>query len=94
MADLTPLFKQCVDIVQSEYKSPPSTKGLHNHHTFVQESQDFYNIITNLNQFINEIKSNYLAINDDTKVSGSLSIEDKNKMTRSSTSKSSRCTSN
>lgn len=37
-------------------------------------------MIINLNQFINEIKSNYLAINDDTKVSGSLTIEDKNKI--------------
>lgn len=86
MADLTPLFKQCVDIVQSEYKSKSETTNRTQpppyvlKDTFVQESQEFYNVITNLNQFINEIKSNYLAINDDTKISGSLSIEDKNKI--------------
>lgn len=85
MTDLTPLFKQCVEIVQSEYKTSPDIKTYKQppyilKDTFIEESHDFYKVIINLNQFINEMKSNYLAINDDTKVSGSLTIEDKNKI--------------
>ncbi|EMG47650.1 ER membrane fusion/vesicular trafficking t-SNARE integral membrane protein, putative [Candida maltosa Xu316] len=89
MTDLTPLFKQCVDIVQSEYKSSTPQKHIPQppyilEDTFLKESREFFQVLTNLNQFIDEIKSDYLAITDDThsssKNSGSLSMEDKNKL--------------
>lgn len=83
MTDLTPLFRQCVDIVQSEYKAGLTTSvgpAYLLDDTFIKECKDFFHVLTNLNQFINETKSNYLAINDDTKVAGSLLIDDKNKI--------------
>ena len=80
MTDLTPLFRQCVDIVQQEYKTQPTTakQPYYLNDTFIKETTAFFHVLTNLNQFINETKSSYLAINDDTKLAGS--IDDKNKI--------------
>ena len=93
MTDLTPLFRQCVDIVQQEYKTQPTTakQPYYLNDTFIKETTDFFHVLTNLNQFINETKSSYLAINDDTKLAGS--IDDKNKIDEEFNTRSSKCTS-
>ncbi|CAI5760230.1 unnamed protein product [Candida verbasci] len=69
MADQTPLFKQCINIIQSEIKTaqikPIEQPNYIIKDTFLKECFELYQILTNLNQFINEIKLNYLALNDD-----------------------------
>ncbi|KAG7664056.1 UFE1 [[Candida] subhashii] len=87
---------QCVNIVQSGLGDDPSLDYDKSQtrkqgdddsvpyiikDTFIKETLDFYKMLTSMHQFIKEIKSPYLAINDDSNaVVGSLSIQDKNKI--------------
>lgn len=69
MTDLTPIFNQCVNIVQSEIKPK---RPLHSKEqplylikdTFNKECIEFYQILSNLSQLITEIKAEYLAVSD------------------------------
>ncbi|KAK6463366.1 snare-complex protein syntaxin-18 N-terminus-domain-containing protein [Scheffersomyces coipomensis] len=74
MTDLTPLFDQCVQIVQSELSIPSSSRNSIQESkplnyivkdTFIKESIQFYDLLTKLNQFTIEVKSQYLAIHDE-----------------------------
>ncbi|KAK6454322.1 snare-complex protein syntaxin-18 N-terminus-domain-containing protein [Scheffersomyces xylosifermentans] len=87
MTDLTPLFQQCVEIVQSELGGgvkddldSRQVRKLRNKNsknypvikdTFDKECYEFYNIIADLNQFVAVIKSPYLAVNDEPQISKS-----------------------
>lgn len=87
-----PIFTQCVNIVQTELG--PQIKSHHDYHkndpphphiihdTFIKESRELYNTLVVLKQFLSEVRSEYLAINNDGvgPTSNSLSIEDKNKI--------------
>lgn len=90
MTDLTPLFQQCVNIVQQELvgslEKPmaPSTAPYQVKDTFVKECNDVYANLVGLATFIGEIRSLYLQMTDE--LSGfslqnkELSLEDKNKI--------------
>mmetsp|Transcript_6032 Transcript_6032/g.7361 ORF Transcript_6032/g.7361 Transcript_6032/m.7361 type:complete len:345 (+) Transcript_6032:1057-2091(+) len=96
MTDLTPLFKQCVSIVQDKFgdsiKEDYDLKQSRNDgsedryiikDTFIKECIEFHKFLMNLQTFINEIKSPYLSISDETsygQANDSLSIDDKNKI--------------
>lgn len=96
MSDLTPLFKQCVEIVQDKFgdslkKDYDSKKNRLDStedryiikDTFIKECIEFHGFLMNLKSFINQIKSPYLSINDESsygQADDSLSIEDKNKI--------------
>lgn len=83
MTDLTPLFNQCVDIIQAELKPPtpqPHQSNLQVHDTFNKESRQLYQQALELNSFLQQIKQLYLAINYDDPSSNGLSIDDKNKL--------------
>lgn len=92
MTDLTPLFNQCVDIVSKELRlsvkdvtpkyDPPSYLVKD---TFIKESLELYEYLTNLSSFVTKIRPYYLQVNDEfTKIerSGSshLGFEEKNKI--------------
>lgn len=69
MTDLTPIFNQCVNIVQSEIKPQkhPQLKEQPLYlikDSFNKECIEFYQILSNLSHFIAEIKSEYLAVSD------------------------------
>lgn len=69
MTDLTPIFNQCVNIVQSEIKPQkhpqPKEQPLYLiKDSFNKECIEFYQILSNLSHFIAEIKSEYLAVSD------------------------------
>lgn len=90
MTDLTPLFKQCVEIVAQELgKGTRDNFDIVNTRhktaspyaikdTFTKESLEFHYSLVNLDKFIEEIKSPYASINDEQKAH--LSIEDKNRI--------------
>ncbi|ABN67920.2 endoplasmic reticulum t-SNARE [Scheffersomyces stipitis CBS 6054] len=89
MTDLTPLFRQCVDIVASELggdaEDEYDRKQTRNSRsefiikdTFIKECYEFYSVVADLQQFVTVIRSPYLAVDDET--SNSLSIEDKNRI--------------
>lgn len=96
MSDLTPLFKQCVNIVQDKFgESIEQDFDLKQNRqkkeadqfivkdTFIKECTEFYKHLTNLRVFINEIKSPYLSINDEFshgQPGYSMTIEEKNKL--------------
>lgn len=89
MADLTPLFRQCVDIVSKELgtKSSPSVKppSFLVKDTFIRECDSMYGNLVQMAQFVGEIRPLYLQVNDefsrfDKRVGSGLSIEDKNKI--------------
>lgn len=92
MTDLTALFHQCVDIVQDELLvgdtsgesvSPPVDISLYTiADTFNKETREFNSSIITLHRFLDEIKSAYLAMSDDSipGVSNALSIQDKNEI--------------
>ncbi|KAK6203558.1 snare-complex protein syntaxin-18 N-terminus-domain-containing protein [Scheffersomyces amazonensis] len=72
MTDLTPLFNKCVEIVASELPSksfdevsPIKVSTFSVNDTFIKECIEVYDLLTNLNTFIQEMKSQYLAINDE-----------------------------
>lgn len=96
MSDLTPLFKQCVSIVQDKFgdsikenynlkqsiKDKPEDRYIIKD-TFIKECIEFHRFLTNLKILINEIKSPYLSINDESsygQANDSLTIDDKNKI--------------
>lgn len=69
MTDLTPVFNQCVNIVQSEIKPQkhPQSKEQPLYlikDSFNKECIEFYQILSNLSHFITEIKAEYLAVSD------------------------------
>lgn len=69
MTDLTPVFNQCVNIVQSEIKPQkhpqPKEQPLYLiKDSFNKECIEFYQILSNLSHFITEIKAEYLAVSD------------------------------
>lgn len=96
MSDLTPLFKQCVSIVQDkfgdsikeDYDLKQSRKDNSEDRyiikdTFIKECIEFHKFLTDLKTFINEIKSPYLSISDESsygQANDSLTIDDKNKI--------------
>ena len=79
MTDLTPLFRQCVDIVQQEYKTLPTTakQPYYLNDTFIKETTDF-SMSDQLEPVHQRNQIKLSAINDDTKLAGS--IDDKNKI--------------
>ncbi|KAI5959882.1 UFE1 [Candida pseudojiufengensis] len=78
MTDLTPLFNQCVDIIQSEPKNKVYLQQLKtekNHKldheppyivkdTFIKECIELYDTLSSLTQFIIEIQKEYLSISE------------------------------
>ncbi|KAG2732635.1 hypothetical protein G9P44_005052 [Scheffersomyces stipitis] len=95
MTDLTPLFRQCVDIVASELggdaEDEYDRKQTRNSRsefiikdTFIKECYEFYSVVADLQQFVTVIRSPYLAVDDETSrgsaKGNSLSIEDKNRI--------------
>lgn len=88
MTDLTPLFNQCVEIVQSEINhgskknEPTKLPDYLITDTFHKECKEFYNHLVGLNILLGEIKSSYLSVNYDDPYNKkkTLSIEDKNKL--------------
>jgi syntaxin 18 len=90
MADLTPFFQQCASIVEHDLvhsvkddfdlkiirKSPFTIED-----SFIKECLQFYQVLVELQNFLQEIRSPYLAINDETNEGAdSLSREDKQKI--------------
>ena len=91
MSDLTPFFVQCCSIVQrnlgfevkNEFDVEQTTKNAFKiEDTFIKECHEFYELLTELEQFVQEIKSPYLAMNDESNLNSgtSLSLEEKNKI--------------
>lgn len=94
MTDLTALFHQCVDIVldelvvdkkQSHSRGVASTADVSLYtiaDSFNKEAYEFNISINTLHRFLDEIKSAYLAMSDDSipGVSNALSIQDKNEI--------------
>ncbi|EGW29923.1 uncharacterized protein SPAPADRAFT_144549 [Spathaspora passalidarum NRRL Y-27907] len=90
MTDLTPLFRQCVNIVQSELgdsiqpqPQPIKHQDEQNYFvndTFIKESQEFYTMLIQMNKYIRDIKAPYLAISDEYANTSTLSIDDKNEI--------------
>lgn len=92
MSDLTPIFKQCVDIVQSELGNgiksdfdSAHTRQRPKHYSigdkFAKESVEFHKSIVELAKFIDQVKSPYLSMSDEP-VAGSISLttQEKNKI--------------
>lgn len=90
MSDLTPLFKQCVNIVETSINEP-SRKNNHQavinqqyqiNDTFLKECLEFRVLLSKLDQFVDEVRTHYLEAQDNTNLnaSQSLSVEDKNKI--------------
>lgn len=91
MTDLTPLFQQCVDIVQQELVgslkkpvAPPIAPYLVKD-TFVKECNDVYDNLVKLATFIAEIRPLYLQMTDELSsfaliAHKELSVEDKNRI--------------
>ncbi|KAI5970135.1 UFE1 [Candida margitis] len=76
MTDLTPLFTQCVNIVQTELKPKkqlhPQEKPLYLiKDSFNKECVEFYHVLSSLCQFITEIRAEYLAVSDNASNSAS-----------------------
>ncbi|KAI5965074.1 UFE1 [Candida theae] len=76
MTDLTPTFNQYVNIVESELKPKrplhPKEKPLYLiKDNFNKECVEFYQILTNLSQFVNDIRAEYLAVSDNASNSAS-----------------------
>lgn len=91
MTDLTPLFQQCVDIVQLELADSlmkPTETPITPYHvkdTFVKECDDVYANLVNLATFIGEIRPLYLQMTDEFPGFGlesqrELRVEDKNRI--------------
>jgi syntaxin 18 len=91
MADLTPLFKQCVEIVESEprqaAKAPgaPASAAAHElfriNDTFVKECVDFRRLLAKLDAFIDNARTQYLEVHDGLDArSQALTVADKNKI--------------
>jgi t-SNARE complex subunit, syntaxin len=83
MTDLTPLFRQCVNIVQTELgdsinNDNASSPTMKINDSFSKETRDFYNLLRNLDNFIAELKVPYLSISETS--DNTLSIQDKNKI--------------
>ncbi|KAI5949400.1 UFE1 [Candida jiufengensis] len=75
MTDLTPLFNQCIDIIQSEPQNKTKLHQIQNHQqnqqppyiikdTFIKECIELYDTLSNLTQFIIEIQKEYLSISE------------------------------
>lgn len=78
MTDLTPLFNQCVAIVQDELKPSPRPASYPDFlltDTFHKECRELYLHNQELNSFLHKIKQPYLAIDDN-----GLSVDDKNQL--------------
>lgn len=89
MSDLTPLFQQCVAIVQQELgsslKQSPEVPAVpyYVEDTFIKECKDVYSNLVNLATFVGEIRSLYLQMSDEFSGNGlepqkELRVEDKN----------------
>lgn len=89
MTDLTPLFKQCVDIVTKELGPTEQTKAKLPTYlvedTFVKECDSMYSNLVHMAKFIGEIRPFYLQVNDEFSrfekpANKGLSIGEKNKI--------------
>ncbi|CAH2355651.1 syntaxin Ufe1p [[Candida] railenensis] len=100
MSDLTPLFRQCVSIVEAATKEVTNEKEQHSkstkkpnelpsskvneqfkiNDTFLKECLEFRVLLSKLDQFVTEVRTYYLEVQDTTSRPDSLSIEDKNKI--------------
>lgn len=99
MSDLTPLFRQCVSIVESATKEVTNEKDQHQksankpnlpsskvneqfkiNDTFLKECLEFRVLLSKLDQFVTEVRTHYLEVQDTTSRPDSLSIEDKSKI--------------
>lgn len=89
MSDLTPLFRQCVNIVAKELgrsvQKPVKPPVYLVHDTFVKECDSMYGNLVQMAKFVGEIRPLYLQVNDefsrfDKGASKGLSVDDKNKI--------------
>lgn len=96
MSDLTPLFRQCVNIVEAATKDSEKRDDGHStakrlptskvaehfkiNDTFLKECVEFRLLLSKLDQFVSEVQTHYLEVQDTVSRSDSLSIEDKNKI--------------
>lgn len=90
MSDLTPLFRQCVDIVSKELgasalNKPHKPPAYLVSDTFAKECDLMYGNLVQMAKFVGEVRPLYLQVNDefsrfDKGVSRGLSVEDKNKI--------------
>lgn len=70
MADLTPLFEKCVEIVDQELKGPASRLRESQphyfvHDTFDKECRDLYDILIQLTAFTSAVRPAYLKVHDE-----------------------------
>lgn len=89
MTDLTPLFKQCVDIVTKELGATDTKQkkipSFLVHDTFVKECDSMYANLVQMAKFIGEVRPFYLQVNDefsrfDKNEQKGLSVGEKNKI--------------
>lgn len=84
MSDLTPLFKQCVAIVQRELKLPekesePQPKYIVTD-TFGKECGQLYLLLASISQLVAEIRPLYLRVSDEFQSNQKMTQEEKGKL--------------
>ena len=83
MTDRTPLFQQCVSIVEAsgiplEHQRSIDNSKFHVEDTFIRECLEIRLVLANLSTFVDEIRLSYLEAYDRTRnVKSALTIEDK-----------------